>query len=107
MKRQIGWKAALWLLFGTGASRKSKPVRMLLVFSLVGLSIPSAWAQLYSGSIVGVISDPTGAVVPGAKVTVTDVAKQTSISATTDSDGRYAVRSRHGHYKVHRRTNRI
>jgi Carboxypeptidase regulatory-like domain/TonB dependent receptor len=71
----------------------SKLVRSLLVLSLAGLSIPSSMAQLYSGSISGGISDPTGAVVPGVRVIVTDMGKQTSISTTADSEGRYVVSS--------------
>ncbi len=61
---------------------------LLLVVSLMGIT--SAWAQsASSGTIGGAITDPSGAVVPGATVTLTDTATNTSRSATTNSSGRY------------------
>ena len=45
--------------------------------------------QTPTGSISGVITDSSGAVVPGAKVTVTDVGKGISRSVATDGAGRY------------------
>jgi len=83
--------AAAWGRVYGGST--SKFARRLLGLSMVGLSIHCAWAQLYSGSISGVVADPTAALIQGATVTITDMAKQTSISAATDSDGRYVVRS--------------
>jgi hypothetical protein len=56
--------------------------------------LPStALAQLYSSSITGVIRDPSGAVVPGAIVTLTDSGKGFTYSSETDSVGRYVLRS--------------
>jgi len=45
--------------------------------------------QSPTGSISGDVSDASGAVVPGANVTVTDVAKGISRVLTTDTAGRY------------------
>jgi hypothetical protein len=45
-------------------------VAVPVVLLCLTISFPhSAWAQLYSGSLAGVVTDPSGAVVPGAKVT--------------------------------------
>jgi outer membrane receptor protein involved in Fe transport len=56
-----------------------------VLFSLlVLLSVPSM-AQTFRGSINGTITDPSGAVVPGAKVTATDVA--TALVRDTVSSG--------------------
>jgi hypothetical protein len=52
-----------------------------------------AWAQLYSGSVTGVVNDPSGAVVPGAKVILTDAGKGFTFPTMTDSVGRYVLRS--------------
>jgi hypothetical protein len=52
-----------------------------------------SWAQTYSGSITGTIADPSGGVVPGARVTVTDVGKGTRYSTAADASGYYVVRS--------------
>jgi len=60
-----------------------------------------AWAQLYSGSVVGVVADPSGAVIPGAKVTLVDQDKGYTFNVTTDSTGRYFFRGvPPGSYKV-------
>ncbi len=53
---------------------------------------PSARGQLYTGSIAGTITDPSGAVVPGVQVRATDEGKGFAFAATTDSAGRYVIR---------------
>jgi len=60
---------------------------------LVGacLSVPNAEAQAtFSGAVLrGEIRDPTLAPVPGARVTITNIATQVSDRTTTDAAGRY------------------
>ncbi|HJZ72055.1 MAG TPA: carboxypeptidase-like regulatory domain-containing protein, partial [Vicinamibacterales bacterium] len=76
------------------ASRRWR-VRSLLVVSFVLLAgvatVPVAAAQILYGTIVGVVRDSSGAVVPG--VTVTIVNKDTNLTreATTNADGAYSV----------------
>ena len=65
--------------------------RLFLLFSLFGLLITPALAQVTSGSLTGVVTDPTGAVIPGAKVNLTDASKGYNYPATTDSVGRYVI----------------
>src|SRR2546425_2136654 len=68
---------------------------LALVLSIVLILTPGgarAWAQVYGGSITGIVSDPSGAAVPGAKVTLTDVGKGFVFTATTDATGRYLFR---------------
>ncbi|MBZ5726490.1 MAG: carboxypeptidase regulatory-like domain-containing protein [Acidobacteriia bacterium] len=59
-------------------------------------------AQEITGSIVGTVQDPTGAAVPGAKVTVTNTDRNAVIrTATTDTDGNYSAPLLPvGHYSV-------
>jgi len=64
---------------------------LLLVIGLCVFYSSSAWAQVTSGSITGVVTDPTGAVIPGAKVIVVDVDKGYTYPTTTDAVGRYLV----------------
>ncbi len=52
---------------------------------------PQASAQAVYGSIFGTITDPSGAAVAGAKVTVTSASKGTTVEATTNTDGNYSV----------------
>ena len=47
-------------------------------------------AQQVFGSIFGTVTDPTGAAVGGAKVTITDVNKGTSSDVTSNESGNYA-----------------
>src|SRR5947209_16420140 len=53
----------------------------------------TSFAQTYTGTISGTVKDPTGAVVPNAKVTVTDVGKGFSYNAQTDAGGIFTVRN--------------
>ena len=46
-------------------------------------------AQIDTGSIVGVVSDPSGAAILGATVTLSNDATGVSRSVTTNSDGGY------------------
>jgi hypothetical protein len=48
-------------------------------------------AQVTTTSIVGTVTDSTGAVVPGAMVTATDVDRNQSKSAKTSSSGEYRI----------------
>ena len=52
----------------------------------------SVWAQTPTGSIEGTVTDPAGAVVPGAGVVVTESGTGRTIPLTTNSSGLYAVR---------------
>lgn len=64
-----------------------------LAFTCVFVFITTALAQVYSGSLTGLVTDPAGAVVPGAAAVVTDENKGFKYSATTGSDGRYVLRN--------------
>ena len=72
-----------------------RPLTCLLFacLPLLLLLASPAQAQVYTGSITGLIQDPSGAVVPNASVVLTDTTKGLKYSATTDSSGRYVLRS--------------
>jgi Carboxypeptidase regulatory-like domain len=53
---------------------------------VVLVCLVSTQAQVTTGKVRGIVQDPTGAVIAGAKVTI--INKQTNISATTQSSGR-------------------
>jgi hypothetical protein len=44
-----------------------------------------------TGALTGVVTDPTGAIVPGAAVKVVDTATNATINVTTNSEGRYSA----------------
>ncbi len=57
---------------------------------LLGLLLATvAFAQRDLGTITGIISDPTGAAIPNAKVTITEVATNLSYAVTTNTSGEY------------------
>jgi hypothetical protein len=47
--------------------------------------------QAVYGSIIGTVTDSSGAVVPNATITVTDVTKGTSVTTTTNESGQYTA----------------
>jgi hypothetical protein len=53
--------------------------------------MPKASAQAVYGSILGTITDPSGAAVANAKVTATSQTKNTSVDAVTNESGNYSV----------------
>ncbi|HYM13345.1 MAG TPA: carboxypeptidase-like regulatory domain-containing protein, partial [Bryobacterales bacterium] len=60
-----------------------------------------AAAQTTTGSIVGTVTDNTGAVIPGASVTVTNTDTGAETKTSTDSSGNYVVTPLPvGHYSV-------
>jgi hypothetical protein len=60
-----------------------------LVFML--LATLSLSAQTFRGTILGTVTDPSGAVVPGAKVTVKNTGTGLERSTETSADGSYAL----------------
>ncbi len=61
-----------------------------IVFSFV-LFAPDMLAQTFKATVVGVVTDATGAAVPNATVTITQQATNQSQTVTTDEEGSFAV----------------
>jgi hypothetical protein len=70
----------------------SSRIRVGLLFAIVAafLTAGAAKAQVLYGSLVGMVHDSTGAVVPGGAVTVVNTGTAQSLSVTTDSTGSYS-----------------
>lgn len=71
-----------------------------LAFAAV-LLLGSAWAQTFTGTITGLVTDSSGAVIPGAEITVlnTDTGIRTTVA--TDASGNYAATQLpRGNYRV-------
>ena len=68
--------------------------RMLLIAMVVAVcfSTGNIYAQQVFGSIFGTVTDPAGASVVGAKVTITNVNKGTKSDVLTDASGNYVKR---------------
>jgi hypothetical protein len=54
------------------------------------VAAPRAWSQ-QQASLSGIVSDPSGAVIPGATIRVTNTNTQVTITAVTNSTGYYIV----------------
>jgi hypothetical protein len=62
---------------------------LLLLFSCVAFTV-GAHAQTSYGSVVGLVTDPTGAVIPGATVVLNNTATNTSQTVVTGQSGNYS-----------------
>jgi hypothetical protein len=63
----------------------------LLAAMLLLLSAPSVFAQGITGTITGTVTDPTGAIVPNAKVTITQVDTNAVRTIMSSGSGTYSV----------------
>jgi hypothetical protein len=72
-----------------------QPARLI---ALILLSAASLWA---AGNLSGVITDSSGAAIPGAKLILIDAALKSQFAATTDAQGYYALPALPvGHYDL-------
>src|SRR6202047_4389009 len=63
-----------------------------VVILLIALGLGEvALGQKDAGGIVGIVEDPSGAVVPGAQITITDADRGTSFVTSTDGSGNYVA----------------
>jgi hypothetical protein len=77
-------------------------VLLSMIGMLLLLSPLASRAQTYYGTIVGNVTDATGAAVPGAKVTVRNTGTNSTFTATTSGHGSYSVpQLAVGTYEVH------
>src|SRR5215471_7090335 len=80
----------------SGKLREESPMRRTLCFAvavvlLCGLTVTGAVGQAVYGSILGTVTDPSGAAVNGAKVTATSQTKNVSVEAATNESGNYSI----------------
>src|SRR5258708_6412733 len=55
------------------------------------LSVPGAWAQSFFANLTGTVTDASGAVVPGATVTIQDVSTKVSRQIKTNASGYFSA----------------
>jgi hypothetical protein len=65
--------------------------RVLFIVSILVLSASSGSAQTFRGTILGTVTDTTGAVVPGAKITIRNVDTGLVRTTETQADGSYRM----------------
>src|ERR1700761_1975078 len=86
---------ALQYFFGGPAMKFILKTRTRCAFLIVALAfLPSTLplsAQAIYGSIYGQVTDPSGAAIPNATITVSDESKGTSVQTTSNQSGEYTV----------------
>ena len=81
--------------------RKFAVALPLLLLATVLAPVRPAFGQAVSGSVFGTVTDPTGAVVPGAAVTIQDLDRGVSYHVQTIADGNFIqTHLLAGHYRV-------
>jgi len=71
--------------------RRAAWMAVILGAVLVAITTVGAFAQSDNGSIVGMVTDPTGAVIPNATVTVTNVQTNLKFSAQSNGAGEFHI----------------
>src|SRR5579872_5326668 len=71
--------------------RSFSSVNWLVVLAIVLMGASTVFAQLPTGTILGLVKDSSGAVVPGANVTVRNVENGQTRNIVTEADGSYRV----------------
>src|SRR5206468_9535649 len=72
-------------------SRKREAMNRLSVIAAFAFVSLMSWAQLPTATLNGAVIDPKGALVSGAKVTVTNPSTNDTRDTFTGNDGRYTV----------------
>src|SRR5689334_14446490 len=65
--------------------------RTLVVIACLARAVAGAPAQTNTGEIQGVVKDPSGAVLPGAAVTVLQLSTGVTVERRTDERGLYFI----------------
>jgi outer membrane receptor protein involved in Fe transport len=66
-------------------------MKLRLTFAFIVLVSAAMFGQTFRGTILGTVTDPSGAVVSGAKVTVQNVSTGLERATETSADGSYSV----------------
>lgn len=69
-----------------------RTARVLCAFALFFAILPAAVAQEVRANISGIVTDPSGAPVPGATINVTNTATNVITSAQSNESGSYSIR---------------
>src|SRR5579863_8472792 len=84
------------------ARKTTSPSRIVVLILALSLMSLTAQAQSTAGRVLGTVTDQSGASVAGATVVMTDTARGTSRTITTDAAGDYVGADLiPGTYKIH------
>ena len=91
------WKNYACLYFAVGTQNKARfsarlfplAIACSLLLCLLLASVPALSQAVSSGTIVGQVTDPSGATVPGANVSLVDTSTKQQLTAATNDTGRF------------------
>ena len=84
-----------------GSFDRKRSYLRLVVFAVAVVTLFAAQALAQEATIVGTVTDPSGAAVPNVTITVTALDTGLTRTLTTSNDGQYVVPDLHiGHYTV-------
>ncbi|MGO9323832.1 MAG: carboxypeptidase regulatory-like domain-containing protein [Terracidiphilus sp.] len=87
--------------FLTCLERHARLIVAAIAVLVISLLAPALRAQTDTGSVTGTVTDPSGAVVPDATITVTEIATNRVVSVQSLADGSFAVNALPiGNYKA-------
>jgi hypothetical protein len=87
--------------FLTCLERHARSIMAAIVVLVISLMAPALRAQTDTGSIIGTVTDASGAVVPAATITVTNLDTNRAVSVKSLADGSFAVNALPiGNYKA-------
>jgi len=69
----------------------ARTLATIFAFALMALSLPALVAQTDTARLTGTVSDSTGAVLPGASITVTNLGTQRVVTVNSEADGNFVV----------------
>src|ERR1700761_6004080 len=75
----------------TGEARESMKIALFSMLVLCATASLSIAQDVQSATVVGTVTDSSGAVVPNAAITVTNTATNAAAHATTNSDGAWYI----------------
>lgn len=75
----------------SSAVREMRVLLGLFLLAVVGFSVPALYAQGTGAGIQGTVTDSSGAVIPGAAITVTNLETSLQRTGTSNSAGLYVV----------------
>ena len=88
-------------LFEPGGRSLVRTVWLAMVALLLLATGPRLFAQADTGTITGTVTDPSGAVIPGATVTATNTDNGLKLSANSNESGEYTILAvPRGNYEV-------
>src|SRR5271165_5575841 len=75
----------------SGPSRREPIMRVRIIFALLVFAATTLAAQTFRGTILGTVTDTSGAVLPGATITAHSNATGVDRSTQSSADGSYTI----------------